>query len=95
MTSRNVAGSHDRCYPRVIVELGTSVAAPDRRDPVARTGELEASARDLLAVVEGPFVANSAAPIRSPVAAEGTNLTTAASQKRWQSGRPNHSMRTT
>ena len=54
MTSRNVAGSHDRCYPRVLVQLGTSVAVPDRGDPVARTGELEASARDLVAVVELP-----------------------------------------
>jgi hypothetical protein len=34
------------------VQLGTSVAVRDRGDPVARTGELEASARDLLAVVE-------------------------------------------
>jgi hypothetical protein len=29
------------------MQLGTSVAVPDRGDPVARTGELEASARDL------------------------------------------------
>ncbi|GLW98606.1 hypothetical protein Misp02_26930 [Microtetraspora sp. NBRC 16547] len=26
MTRRNVAGSHDRCYPRVLVQLGTAVA---------------------------------------------------------------------
>ena len=33
-------------------QLGTSVAVPDRGDPVREPGELEASARDLLAVVE-------------------------------------------
>lgn len=34
MTSRNVAGSYERCYARVLVPLGTSVAVPDRGDPL-------------------------------------------------------------
>jgi hypothetical protein len=36
----------------VLVQLRTSLAVPARGDPVARTAELEASARDLPAVVE-------------------------------------------
>jgi hypothetical protein len=52
MTSRNVAGSHDRCYSRVLVQLGYLGSGATSRRPRCedrRTGSL---ARDLLAVVD-------------------------------------------